>query len=268
MSVRTGALLIHGLGGTQFDLGSMHKVLQRAGVETHAVTLPGHGSQPEDLVPISYEDWLDTVTASYRELAPQYDTFHVMGMCLGSLLALALCERVQHSKGKLVTLAPPVFIDGWSTPWYRQLRHVVYCIPGMSAKMKVEEDEPFGIKNATVRAIVKAKFARGDNFHYRWVPLACIRQVDRLRRQVLAGAGNISCPTLVVHAREDELTSLKSAEFLQATLPDVRVVVLENSYHMICVDNDRDLVTNSVLEFFGYPPAPPRRIRGADKVEA
>ena len=268
MSVRTGALLIHGLGGTQFDLGSMHKVLQRAGVETHAVTLPGHGGRPEDLVNVRMEDWLDAVTATYQELAPQYDTFHVLGMCLGSLLALALCERVQHAKGKLVTLAPPVFIDGWSTPWYRQLRHVVYCIPGMSARMKVEEDEPFGIKNATVRAIVKAKFARGDNFHYRWVPLACIRQVDRLRRQVLAGARNISCPTLVVHAREDELTSLKSAEFLQATLPDVRVVVLENSYHMICVDNDRDLVTNSVLEFFGYPPAPPRRMRGGDKAEA
>jgi carboxylesterase len=36
MTGRTGALLIHGLGGTQFDLGSMHKVLQRADVETHA----------------------------------------------------------------------------------------------------------------------------------------------------------------------------------------------------------------------------------------
>ncbi|AIY41452.1 Esterase/lipase [Collimonas arenae] len=265
MSVRTGALLIHGLGGTQFDLGSMHKVLQRAGVETHAVTLPGHGGQPEDLVNVRTEDWLDAVTAAYRELAPQYDTFHVLGMCLGSLLALALCERVQHTKGKLVTLAPPVYIDGWSTPWYRALRHVVYWIPGMPDRMKVEEDEPFGIKNATVRAIVKAKFARGDNFHYRWVPLACIRQVDRLRRQVLAGAHKISCPTLVVHAREDELTSLKSAEFLQATLPDTSVVVLENSYHMICVDNDRDLVTNSVLGFFGYPPAPARRVRGVGK---
>lgn len=265
MNARTGALLIHGLGGTQFDLGSMHKVLRRAGVETHAVTLPGHGGQPEDLVTVRTEDWLDAVVASYHMLAPQYDTFHVLGMCLGSLLALALCERVRHKKGKLVTLAPPVFIDGWSTPWYRQLRHLAYWIPGMPSRMKVEEDEPFGIKNSTVRAIVKAKFARGDNFHYRWVPLACVRQVDRLRKLVRAGAHNISCPTLVVHAREDELTSLKSAEFLQAALPDVRVVVLENSYHMICVDNDREQVINSVLGFFGYPPAPPRRLRAADK---
>lgn len=27
---RTGALLIHGLGGTEFDMGSLHKVLARA----------------------------------------------------------------------------------------------------------------------------------------------------------------------------------------------------------------------------------------------
>ena len=40
---RVGALLIHGLGGTQYDLGPMHKVLRRGGVDTHAVTLPGHG---------------------------------------------------------------------------------------------------------------------------------------------------------------------------------------------------------------------------------
>jgi carboxylesterase len=120
----------------------------------------------------------------HGDLLPRYDTFHVLGMCLGSLLALALCERVRHEKGKLVALAPPIYIDGWSTPWYRRLRHLVYWIPGLPTRMKVEEDEPFGIKNSTVRAIVKAKFARGDNFHYRWVPLACIRQVDRLRRRV------------------------------------------------------------------------------------
>lgn len=44
-----GVFLIHGLGGTQYDLGSMHKRLKRAGFVTHSLTLPGHGTQPEDL---------------------------------------------------------------------------------------------------------------------------------------------------------------------------------------------------------------------------
>ena len=119
--------------------------------------------------------------------------------------------------------------------------------------MKIEEEDPFGIKNEQLRAIVKAKFERGENFHYRWVPLECIRQVDRLRAIVMKGAKEIRCPTLVVHAREDELTSLRSANFLVEQIGGgrARMVVLEDSYHMICVDNDREIVAKNVLEFFG-----------------
>ncbi len=264
---RVGALLIHGLGGTQYDLGPMHKVLRRGGVETHAVTLPGHGGTPEDLLAVRAEQWIDTVTEAYDALVDQYDTFHVIGMCMGALLAVALCDRRQHRKGLLVALSAPVYIDGWSTPPYRWLRHVVYHLPVLPTRIKVEENEPFGIKNDLVRAIVKAKFERGDNFHYRWVPLTCIRQVDRLRRWVIDGAHRVPCPTLVVHAREDELTSVRSADFLMANVPQVRGVVVENSYHMICVDNDREQVMASVVEFLGLD-ASARPIRARRAVEA
>ncbi|MCA3185456.1 MULTISPECIES: alpha/beta fold hydrolase [unclassified Cupriavidus] len=264
---RVGALLIHGLGGTQYDLGPMHKVLRRGGVETHAVTLPGHGGTPDDLLHVRAEAWMDSVTQAYDALADQYDTFHVIGMCMGALLAVALAERRQHRKGKLVALSAPVYIDGWSTPPYRWLRHVVYHLPVLPARIKVEENEPFGIKNDLVRAIVKAKFERGDNFHYRWVPLTCIRQVDRLRRWVLDGARRVPCQTLVVHAREDELTSVRSADFLLANVPQAQGVVVENSYHMICVDNDREQVMTSVAGFLGLE-AGAARVRARRTVEA
>ena len=92
-----------------------------------------------------------------------------MGMCLGGLLAVELCKRENHRKGRLVSLAAPVFIDGWSTPWYRGLRHLVYRIPGLADGMRVEEEEPYGLKNELVRSIVRLP-ERGENFHYRWVP--------------------------------------------------------------------------------------------------
>lgn len=171
MTGRTGVLLIHGLGGTQYDLGSLHKAFRRAGGEAHMITLPGHGTQPEDLIGVRAEAWLDAVTEQYRELESQYDTLHVAGMCMGALVALLLCHRVEHARGKLALLAAPVFIDGWSTPWYRALRHVLYHVPGMAERTKVEEGEPFGLKNPLIRAIVKKKFERGDNFHY---PLSLI----------------------------------------------------------------------------------------------
>jgi carboxylesterase len=93
------------------------------------------------------------------------------------------------------------------------------------------------------------------------VPLACIREVDRLRGFVMKGLDRIGCPTLVVHARQDELTSLRSAHFLVEHIGagtragQARMVVLEDSYHMVCVDNDREIVAKNVLEFFGASPA-------------
>lgn len=252
-----GVFLIHGLGGTQYDLGSMHKRLKNAGFVTHSLTLPGHGTRPEDLVDVRAEDWLEAVRTKYYEILPQHDVLHIMGMCMGSLLAVETAKRERHASGNLVALAPPVFIDGWATPWYREARKLLYHVPGVPARMKVVEEDPYGIKNEQLRAIVKAKFARGENFHYGWVPLACVREVDRLRGMVMQGLGAIACPTLVIHARDDELTSLRSADFLVKHIGGrkragrARMVVLEDSYHMVCVDNDRELVARNVLEFFG-----------------
>jgi carboxylesterase len=251
---RPGVFLIHGLGGTQYDLGSMHKRLKNAGFETHSLTLPGHGSQPEDLMKVRAEDWLDACRHMYRELAERYEALHLMGMCMGSLLAVEVAKQERHEKGRLVALAPPIFIDGWATPWYRGFRRALYRMPPLLS-MHIEEEDPYGIKNEQLRAIVKAKFERGENFHYRWVPLACIREVDRLRKMVMTDLSRIRCQTFIAHAREDELTSLRSADFLVRGIGGdrARMLILENSYHMVCVDNDREIVARNVLEFFGMP---------------
>ena len=65
----------------------------------------------------------------------------------------------------------------------------------------------------------------------------------------MRGLDAIACPTLIMHAHEDELTSARSAHFLRDGIADSRLVLLDNSYHMICVDNDRDRVAAEVLRF-------------------
>lgn len=261
----TGALLIHGLGGTEFDLGSLNKVFKRAGIAGHTLTLPGHGGQPTDLLDVKAEQWVQAVRAAYSQLKDQYETLHIVGMCMGALLAAELAKRERHADGALVLLAPPIFLDGWATPWYRGVRHVLYRIPSMERRIRIIEGEPYGIKNELIRSIVRAKFERGDNFHYQWVPLAAVRQVDRLRKWVRQGLENILAPTLIVHAHEDELTSVKSAYFLRASMvnADVELVLLDNSYHMVCVDNDREQVTRSILTHLGLDPAMARPAKGA-----
>ncbi|AOY02401.1 esterase [Jeongeupia sp. USM3] len=240
-------LIVHGLGGTEADLGALSRTLQRAGFATHALTLPGHGGRPEELHGVRAEDWVAAVVAHYRALAARYQTVHLMGMCLGALLAIEVAKRVDLRDGRLVVLAPPVFIDGWAMPWYRDVRHVVYRLPWLARLLRISESEPYGIKNELMRAMVQAKLSDGDAFHYPWVPLTCIRELDRLRRWVRLELNRVRTPTLIVHAREDELSSPRSAALLARRIPRARAVIVGNSYHMLCVDNDRKQVAAEVL---------------------
>ena len=251
MQKRTAALLIHGLGGTAYDLGSLGKVLEDSEVVTHTPLLPGHGTQPQDLLKVHWQDWVAAMRAEYRRLRQEFDEVHVAGVCLGGLVALEVARLEQHT-GKLALYAPPLYIDGWSVPKNAFLRHAVYWLPGFAKRMKVPECEPFGIKNERIRRAIQKRFERQESFHYAYIPLACIREVDRLRRHLSAKLGEISCQTLVVHAREDELTSMRSARHLRRHLGGkVEVMPLTNSYHMVMVDSERAEVLARSLRFFG-----------------
>lgn len=246
-------LMIHGLGGTQDEFGALPASLKKEGFVVHSLVLPGHGGQPEDLNDVVMEDWLEFVCNQYEEVMRLHQTVHLVGMCMGALLACELAKLKAHTQGKLILLAPTLYLDGWSMPWYHPVRALHYLLPMLRRRVRIPEEEPYGIKNERLRAIVKKRFERGDNFHYAWMPLQSIWQLDRLRHQVQLQLSSVVCQTLIIHAREDEFSSVRSALALQTGIGADRaaVVILDNSFHMICIDNDKETVTRAVLTFLG-----------------
>lgn len=235
-------LLVHGLGGTAYDLGALGRTLEEAGYVTHTPLLPGHGSNPEDLKATRWQDWVGAIEQEYHRLSQQYTRVHLAGICLGALVALEVARRVKLD-GQLMLYAPPMFLDGWGLPRLTWARHIVYRLPRLLARMRVPEQEPFGIKNARIRRAIQQRFASGDRFHYPYIPLATVREVDRLRAQLKPRLAEIRCRTLIVHAHEDEITSLRSARYLQKRLGGrCELMELSNSYHMVMVDNERGAV--------------------------
>ena len=56
--------------------------------------------------------------------------------------------------------------------------------------------------------------------------------------------------TFEIHAREDDVTSIKNASYIAAHIGGhFEKVLLENSYHMITLDQERDLVADYSIDF-------------------
>jgi carboxylesterase len=63
-------------------------------------------------------------------------------------------------------------------------------------------------------------------------------------------------PTLIVHPRQDDIASLKNAHYLQANLGGlVDTLVLDNSYHMVTLDQQRHIVAERTAGFVAWVEA-------------
>ena len=239
-------LMIHGLGGTRHDFGSLDRKFEQIGCDVYLPSLPGHGSRPDQLSGVSLRDYMQLLSRTYRELALRYERVDVAGISMGALLAVMLSarERMGKGKGRLILLSPPLFLDGWGGSRFQPLRYLLYCVPGLRNLIRVPEGEPFGIKNTRIRNLIRRHLLKGSGVHYPYVPLAAIAQVDWMRFAVKRALSRVTCETLVMHSEEDEVTSIRSAEFVCKHLGtrDVTLVRLTDSYHMITLDNERNTV--------------------------
>ena len=73
-----------------------------------------------------------------------------------------------------------------------------------------------------------------------------------LSRDVLSQLDEITSPILLVHSKDDDLTSVRSAKEVYAKVSslDKELVILQDSYHMVLYDNEKEFVYNKALEFF------------------
>jgi carboxylesterase len=253
---RTGFLLVHGLGGTPLELKFVAKGLARRGFTVHCCQLAGHCGDEGDLLATSWQDWYASVEAGLDVLRKRCDAIVAGGLSMGAVLALHLAaQRREHVQG-LALYAPTLWHDGWAMPWsVHLLRFGILSAIGhrlIGPLYRYTEKEPYGIKDPTIRAVVLAAMTSGDTTRAGILvtPGAAIRQhcdlVDVVKRELRS----IKTPAILIQARDDDMASLKNSEYLQRHLSGpVSTLILDDSYHIITVDRQRDIVIDGSALF-------------------
>ncbi len=84
---RRGVLLTHGLSDSPYHMRHLADFFQRNGFRVMAVLLPGHGTQPGDLLDVRWEDWAEALAFGVQCLAEEVDEIYLAGFSAGAALS-------------------------------------------------------------------------------------------------------------------------------------------------------------------------------------
>ncbi|MGJ4860181.1 alpha/beta hydrolase [Labrys sp. La1] len=247
----TAVLLIHGLTGTPAELKLVAKGLARAGYSVYGVQLAGHCGSEADLMATGWKDWLASALEAFDRIRQNHDAVFVGGLSMGALLALLVASHRSDRVAGCLLYSPTMFYDGWSVPRGSVLLHVAILL-GLGRFFRFRENFPYGIKDDRLRARVQAAMesGRSEEAGLLYMPGRSLAQLLYLIRDLKPRLPALRMPALVLHAREDDVTSIRNANYLAANLGgNVEKILLENSYHMITLDQERDLVVDHSVGF-------------------
>jgi carboxylesterase len=252
---RTGFLLIHGLGGTPVEMRFVARGIAQAGYTVHCPQLAGHCGTYEDLRVTTWTEWYAGVLSAYENLRTECDTVIVGGLSAGAILALRLAADHPKDIQGTVLMAPTLKLDGWGVPWYSVLFNLVRDKYAADF-FPFAEREPYGIKDPRVRALVTNAIQSGDSSQAGQMtnPGRVMLELRRLIKNVKPRLNSVKQPTLIIHPRDDDRASFKSnAAYLQMNLGGlVDTLVLDDSYHVVTFDRQRDLVVSRTLAFANW----------------
>jgi esterase/lipase len=110
---RRGVLLTHGLSDSPYSMGYLAEFFQQNGFRVMAVLLPGHGTQPGNLLEITWQEWAKTLAYGVDKLAEEADEVYLAGYSIGG--ALSVYQSLRDSRVRGLFLFSPAFkITQWA----------------------------------------------------------------------------------------------------------------------------------------------------------
>ena len=121
---RKGILLVHRLGDSPWSFSDLGPALAKQGFLVRTMLLPGHGTQPADLIPVDLEDWRRALRDQVKLMQRDVPRVYLGGFSTGGNLTTEYA--LEHPEIAGLLLVSPAFKSksafDWLTPWLSHIR--------------------------------------------------------------------------------------------------------------------------------------------------
>jgi carboxylesterase len=221
-----GILILHGFMGTPQSVRYIGERLAQYGYSVMAPRLPGHGTYYSDLEKYSHEDWFESLESAFLELKQQCTSIFVLGQSMGGTLVLQLAHKYREIKGVILINA------ALTLPAFEHLK-------GKTKPRYLDEGEPD----------IKARDAFEITYHK--TPIKAIHELQKLMDMTPAILPQIYCPVLGIKSAEDHVVPPENTDYIIEHIGSEMKerVVLQNSYHVASLDNDKAQIVKGCHHF-------------------
>ncbi len=230
---KPAVLLIHGFTSHRSSLEAIIPELDKRGLTWHYPILAGHGTKPEDLKYVRWEDWQEDMEQGLTYLEPAQQPIIIIALSMGALLALELAAKYPQQIAGLVLLSPCLEFYSSIAKYTRTVSRVIHRVPNPSI--------------AKFSSLEQAKKDQG----YLWFPSVAFRHYW-LRTQHFDGVlEKVYQPVRIIHSHNDKVAAPSGAQHIYDTIPsqDKELIWLEKSGHEILLDIETDRVLEEIFRF-------------------
>jgi len=227
-------LLLHGWTATPYELRRLAVYLNEAGYTVYGPMLRGHGTKPEDLENVKYQDWIDDAKVAYQKLKRGHEKVFVGGTSLGGSIALCLAKEFDDMAG-LILMATPYKIRMEKTV------SVVVWIMSFFKKYKKKIYPPtFGSRKTITRII-----------SYQTYPIKNVLEVYRVVKCSRKDLFSIKQPCLIMQSSSDHIVAKNSLRTIYNQIGSKikKKKCIARSYHTFISDIKNEHVFKDILGF-------------------
>ena len=232
-------LLVHGFTGSPWDMRPLGEALADRGFFARGILLPGHGQSGDAMLGVRAEDWEHTVHGAVDALSGHRKLF-LAGLSMGALLSVLAAVRKPERISGLALLAPAMRLRNNRLELLRRSGKLDWFLRLQPWVKKDATDiaDPVALKEAPLMA--------------RW-PTRRLLDLFALQHRARQKMHAVKAPSLVMVAQSDHVVTPEGGEELARGLrgaPTVKLVRVEDGFHIMPRDFGRERVAKEVCDFF------------------
>lgn len=227
---QVGCLLIHGFTSTPGEMRLIGEALAQAGFTTNGILLAGHGTRPEDLLDISYEDWIESAQQGISQLKKYCKTIVVIGHSMGGLLALQMAARNKIDGVVTIAAALKPTNSRVNLAWLYKYFKTYTSLP--------TQESP-------------AEWGR-YLLHYPYFPVSAAAELRKLAVHTKSILPQITTKALIIQTRDDQTVRPESAEIIARKISSLQKECLwfdEGTHNVPVVPPVNMQIADKIIEF-------------------